>query len=152
MLVIVFIPWLMWGLVIHTERLHDRDTSAWWLLLFYGLPALLGPLAKLVSFAGGVGVALQYVLTLAGLALSIWGIYRNRLPARHRRIQRLRSQSNPAGQARRSLELDDQPAASAVAQLKPKCRLAAFMMTTAVRIKMICSSVRVVKTLFSNAM
>lgn len=47
--------------------------SAWWLLRFCGLPALLGPLAKLVSFAGGAGVALQYVLTPAGLALSIWG-------------------------------------------------------------------------------
>ena len=53
MLVIVFIPWLMWGFVIHTERLHDRNKSAWWLLLFYGLPALLGPMAKLASSAGG---------------------------------------------------------------------------------------------------
>ncbi len=73
MLVIVFIPWLMWGFVIHTERLHDRNKSAWWLLLFYGLPALLGPLAKSASFAGAADVALQYVLTLAGFALSIWG-------------------------------------------------------------------------------
>ena len=38
MILIVLIPWLMWGFVIHTERLHDRDKSAWWLLLFYGLP------------------------------------------------------------------------------------------------------------------
>jgi len=73
MLVIVFIPWLMWGFAIHTERLHDRNKSAWWLLLFYGLTALLGPLAKLAPFAGSAGVALQYVLTLAGFALSIWG-------------------------------------------------------------------------------
>lgn len=72
-LVIVFIPWLTWGLVIHTERLHDRNKSAWWLLLFYGLPALLGPLAKLASSAGPAGVALQYILMLAGFALSIWG-------------------------------------------------------------------------------
>ncbi len=41
-LVVVLIPWLIWGFVIHTERLHDRDKSAWWLLIFYGLPALLG--------------------------------------------------------------------------------------------------------------
>src|SRR5882757_9374657 len=41
MIVIVFIPWLMWGLAIHTERLHDRDKSAWWLVVFYGLPAVL---------------------------------------------------------------------------------------------------------------
>jgi uncharacterized membrane protein YhaH (DUF805 family) len=32
MLVIVFIPWLLWGFAFHTERLHDRGKSAWWLL------------------------------------------------------------------------------------------------------------------------
>jgi uncharacterized membrane protein YhaH (DUF805 family) len=73
MLVIVFIPWLMCGFVIHTERLHDRDKSAWWLLLFHGLPALLGPIAKIASFAGVLGAALHYILALAGLAPSIWG-------------------------------------------------------------------------------
>jgi uncharacterized membrane protein YhaH (DUF805 family) len=73
MLVIVFIPWLMWGFVIRTERLHGRNKSVWWLLLFYSLPALLGPLAKSASFAGGTGVALQHILMLAGLALSVWG-------------------------------------------------------------------------------
>jgi hypothetical protein len=56
---------------------HASDGASgpgtWWTPLFYGLPALLGPLAKLASFAGGAGVALQYVLTLAGFALSIWG-------------------------------------------------------------------------------
>jgi uncharacterized membrane protein YhaH (DUF805 family) len=71
--VVVFIPWLMWGFVIHTERLHDRDKSAWWLLVFYGLPALLGPVAKMASFAGVLGAALSHILALAGFALSIWG-------------------------------------------------------------------------------
>jgi uncharacterized membrane protein YhaH (DUF805 family) len=28
MVILVFIPWLMWGSAIHTERLHDRDKSA----------------------------------------------------------------------------------------------------------------------------
>jgi uncharacterized membrane protein YhaH (DUF805 family) len=37
------------------------------------LPALLGPLAKLAALAVGAGVALQYILTLAGLGFSIWG-------------------------------------------------------------------------------
>jgi uncharacterized membrane protein YhaH (DUF805 family) len=71
--VVVFIPWLMWGFVIHTERLHDRNKSAWWLLVFYGLPALLGPVAKMASFPGVVGAALSHILALAGFALSIWG-------------------------------------------------------------------------------
>jgi uncharacterized membrane protein YhaH (DUF805 family) len=46
MVVIVFIPWLMWGIAIHTERLHDRDKSARWLVVFYGLPAALSGLAE----------------------------------------------------------------------------------------------------------
>jgi uncharacterized membrane protein YhaH (DUF805 family) len=28
MVVLVFIPWLLWGFSITTERLHDRDKSA----------------------------------------------------------------------------------------------------------------------------
>src|SRR5260370_42564902 len=36
--VIIFIPWLLWGFAITTERLHDRDKSAWWLVTFYLAP------------------------------------------------------------------------------------------------------------------
>ena len=77
MVVIIFLPWLMWGFAIHTERLHDRDKSAWWLLVFYGLPAVLGHLGNhlenAVWFAGAAGTLLQYLLALAAFALSIWG-------------------------------------------------------------------------------
>ena len=72
-LVVFFIPWLTWGFAIQTERLHDRDKSAWWLLLFYGLPALLGHLANAAWFTGLAGHLLQPALSLAGLVLSIWG-------------------------------------------------------------------------------
>ena len=75
MLVVVLIPWLIWGFVIHTERLHDRDKSAWWLLAFYGLPALLGPVARMVSFPGSLGATLHAILALVGFALSIWGFF-----------------------------------------------------------------------------
>jgi uncharacterized membrane protein YhaH (DUF805 family) len=73
MIVLVFLPWLMWGFAIHTERLHDRDKSAWWLLVFYVAPAVFGQLAKTEWFAGDAGTMLHYALALAGLALSIWG-------------------------------------------------------------------------------
>jgi uncharacterized membrane protein YhaH (DUF805 family) len=74
MLAVVFIPWLMWGFAIHTERLHDRDKSAWWLLLFYGLPAVLDHLAKAAWFAAAMGHSLlQPVLALTGFVLTIWG-------------------------------------------------------------------------------
>jgi uncharacterized membrane protein YhaH (DUF805 family) len=70
---LVFIPWLMWGFAITTERLHDRSKSAWWLLLFYGVPAVLGQLAKAAWFPGPAGTTLHYILALAGFALTIWG-------------------------------------------------------------------------------
>jgi uncharacterized membrane protein YhaH (DUF805 family) len=74
MLAVVFIPWLMWAFAIHTERLHDRDKSAWWLLLFYGLPAVLDHLAKAAWFAAAMGHSLlQPVLALTGFVLTIWG-------------------------------------------------------------------------------
>jgi uncharacterized membrane protein YhaH (DUF805 family) len=73
MLVIVFIPWLLWGIAFHTERLHDRGKSAWWLLVFYAVPGVLGQLAKGAWFEGAVGTGLHHVLALAGFALSIWG-------------------------------------------------------------------------------
>jgi uncharacterized membrane protein YhaH (DUF805 family) len=73
MLTIVFIPWLLWGIAFHTERLHDRGKSAWWLLVFYAAPGVLGQLAKGAWLAGAAGTGLQYVLALEGFALSIWG-------------------------------------------------------------------------------
>jgi uncharacterized membrane protein YhaH (DUF805 family) len=73
MLLIAFIPWLMWGFAIHTERLHDRSKSAWWLLLFYVLPAMLGHFATVARFAGIAGLVTYYVMALANSALTIWG-------------------------------------------------------------------------------
>jgi uncharacterized membrane protein YhaH (DUF805 family) len=73
MVVIVFIPWLMWGFAIHNERLHDRNKSAWWLLVFYVVPGVLGHFAKPAWLAGGAGMALHYAPALASFALTIWG-------------------------------------------------------------------------------
>jgi uncharacterized membrane protein YhaH (DUF805 family) len=49
MLAIVFIPWLLWGIAFHTERLYDRGKSAWSLLVFYA-PGVLARLAKGACF------------------------------------------------------------------------------------------------------
>jgi uncharacterized membrane protein YhaH (DUF805 family) len=73
MIVLVFIPWLLWGFSITTERLHDRDKSAWWVVVFYLVPGALGQLAKAAWFPGAAGTVLHYVLALAGFALMIWG-------------------------------------------------------------------------------
>ena len=71
--VLVLIPWLLWGFSITTERLHDRDKSAWWLVVFYLVPAVLGQLAKTAWFAGAAGTVLHYILALTSFALTIWG-------------------------------------------------------------------------------
>src|SRR5882757_8689039 len=68
--VIFFLPWLF---SIHTERLHDRDKSAWWLVVFYLVPGMLGHLANLSLLDGAAGVALHYALATLAFALTIWG-------------------------------------------------------------------------------
>ena len=73
MVLVVLLPWLLWGVSLTTERLHDRDKSAWWLVVFYVLPGVLGQLANLAWFAGTAGGVLQTILALAALALTIWG-------------------------------------------------------------------------------
>jgi uncharacterized membrane protein YhaH (DUF805 family) len=71
--VLVLIPWLLWGFSITTERLHDRDKSAWWLVVFYLVPAVLGQLAKTAWLAGAAGMVPHYIVALAIFALTIWG-------------------------------------------------------------------------------
>jgi hypothetical protein len=41
LLVILYIPLIWIGLAIGAKRLHDRDKSAWWLLVFYAAPGIL---------------------------------------------------------------------------------------------------------------
>ena len=71
--VVVLIPWLLWGVSITTERLHDRNKSAWWLVVFYLAPAMLGQLAKAAWSAGAAALTLHYILALAAFALTLWG-------------------------------------------------------------------------------
>jgi uncharacterized membrane protein YhaH (DUF805 family) len=73
MVVVVLLPWLLWGFSFTTKRLHDRDKSAWWLLVFYLVPGVLGQVANAARFDGAAGTALHTILALAGFALTIWG-------------------------------------------------------------------------------
>jgi uncharacterized membrane protein YhaH (DUF805 family) len=66
-LVLLYIPLLWIGLALGVKRLHDRNKSGWWLLLFWFLPAILQGAGEQID---GIGI----VLTLAGLAISIWGL------------------------------------------------------------------------------
>ena len=59
---------LVSGIAIGIKRLHDRDKSGWWLLVFYVVPGLLS--------GGGNGLGMDtfagIALSVASLALSIW--------------------------------------------------------------------------------
>ena len=63
---IVFIPVTVSAIAVAIKRLHDRDKSGWWVLLFYVLPGVLGNI--------GPYTGLDIVVQLAGLALSIWAL------------------------------------------------------------------------------
>jgi uncharacterized membrane protein YhaH (DUF805 family) len=66
-IVLAYIPLLWVGLAISAKRLHDRNKSAWWLVLFYLVPSILQGVAEQIGTAG-------LILTLAGLGISIWGL------------------------------------------------------------------------------
>jgi uncharacterized membrane protein YhaH (DUF805 family) len=63
---IIYLVMLISSIAVGIKRLHDRDKSGWWLLLFYLLPAVLN----------GIGATLdmQTIFSLAGAAISIWMI------------------------------------------------------------------------------
>jgi uncharacterized membrane protein YhaH (DUF805 family) len=66
-LIIIYIPLLWIGLSLGAKRLHDRNKSAWWLVLFWLVPGVLQGVGEQV---GTIGL----VLSIAAFAISIWGL------------------------------------------------------------------------------
>jgi uncharacterized membrane protein YhaH (DUF805 family) len=64
----VFVPMFISNLAVGIKRLHDRDKSGWWIVLFYFGPAALDAIGS--SLEGSVSV----VFSLAGVAIAIWGL------------------------------------------------------------------------------
>jgi uncharacterized membrane protein YhaH (DUF805 family) len=64
---LLLIPTLVSSLAVATKRLHDREKSAWWLLVFYLLPALLDGIANVIGDAG-------LVFSLASFGVSVWAL------------------------------------------------------------------------------
>jgi uncharacterized membrane protein YhaH (DUF805 family) len=60
------IPITISSIAVAIKRLHDRNKSGWWLLLFYLLPGVIGNI--------GPYTGLDFVFQLASLALSIWAL------------------------------------------------------------------------------
>jgi uncharacterized membrane protein YhaH (DUF805 family) len=65
------------GILVGIKRLHDRDKSGWWLLLFYIAPGILLGVGMVSAFFGlaeesaGAGMT-GLLFSLAGLAIFIW--------------------------------------------------------------------------------
>jgi uncharacterized membrane protein YhaH (DUF805 family) len=63
LLLIIYIPMVISGVFVGIKRLHDRDKSGWWILVFYLLPSVLG----------GLGDT-SFIFSLASFAVAIWGL------------------------------------------------------------------------------
>lgn len=63
---IVFVAVTVSGVAVGLKRLHDRDMSGWWLLIFYLLPAVLDGLGR--------ALGIPIIFSLAGSAISIWAL------------------------------------------------------------------------------
>jgi uncharacterized membrane protein YhaH (DUF805 family) len=64
-----YIVVLVSGLSITIRRLHDRDKSGWWALVFFVAPALLSGIGAALGSSLGLGAS---IFSLASLAISIW--------------------------------------------------------------------------------
>jgi uncharacterized membrane protein YhaH (DUF805 family) len=62
---ILYIPLVWIGLAISAKRLHDRNKSAWWLIVFYIVPGILGGIAYQIGMAGAV-------LHIVSFGITVW--------------------------------------------------------------------------------
>jgi uncharacterized membrane protein YhaH (DUF805 family) len=69
---IIFFGGGIWsGFAVAIKRLHDREKSGWWLLLFWLAPGLLNVIAE--SWAGSGSLVFTIFIGLVSVAISIWG-------------------------------------------------------------------------------
>jgi uncharacterized membrane protein YhaH (DUF805 family) len=85
------VPWAAFGLLgvlagfiyasvgVAVRRLHDRGKSGWWLILFQGLPMLVGATQLAIESEFGQQALLQtaivfLALALVSLGVSAWGL------------------------------------------------------------------------------
>jgi uncharacterized membrane protein YhaH (DUF805 family) len=71
LIIVVVFSILSWisGFAIGIKRLHDRDRSGWWILLFYVAPGVLAGAGNGTDSPGA-----QLILGLGALVLTIWGL------------------------------------------------------------------------------
>ncbi len=75
--IVVGIGTFISGLAIGIKRLHDRNKTGWWLLIFYIAPGVLFGAGAVMGIMGMAsesmaGSAGAIILSLAGLAIVVW--------------------------------------------------------------------------------
>jgi uncharacterized membrane protein YhaH (DUF805 family) len=70
---IAYIPLIYVGVVTGIKRLHDRNKSGWWIVLFYGSPLGLPFVAAILSGTTESSVAL-FLVQLVSLGMLIWAL------------------------------------------------------------------------------
>jgi uncharacterized membrane protein YhaH (DUF805 family) len=70
---IAYIPLIYVGVINGIKRLHDRNKSGWWVLLFYGAPLALPFVAAILDGSRETSVVLM-LLQLVSLVIWIWAI------------------------------------------------------------------------------
>src|SRR5262245_17686499 len=65
-IVVLYIPLIWIGLALGAKRLHDRDKSAWWLLVFYALPTILSTAADRTEDVQFI------ILHLISFGITVW--------------------------------------------------------------------------------
>ncbi len=75
---VLFLLILWSGLAVGVKRLHDREKSGWWILLFWLGPGIFSSGSDMTT--GAISVAFFVI----GIGLARLGPGRTRLPARHR--------------------------------------------------------------------
>ena len=75
--IIVNIGLFIGGIALGAKRLHDRDKSAWWLLLFYVVPSALVGVGALMFFYGigaeaAGGIISGVIFWVLGIGFTIW--------------------------------------------------------------------------------
>lgn len=65
-ILVLYIPLIWIGLALSAKRLHDRDKSAWWLLVFYALPTILNAAADRTEDVQFI------ILHLISFGITVW--------------------------------------------------------------------------------
>ncbi len=70
---VAYVPLIISGIAVGIKRLHDRNKSGWWLLVFYFGPLLLNAVAYYVLGGDDSGMLNQLIMYVS-FGINIWAL------------------------------------------------------------------------------